>query len=216
MILHLVTDRLRIAAAGGTEADARRCLLQQLDYAVAAGIDVVQIRERNLEGRALAALVRDAVARARGTRTRIVVNERVDVAIACGAAGVHLRADSMSALVVREIAPAGFLIGRSVHGVAEALEAAAGADYLIAGTVWPSKSKPEDHSLLGSGGLAAVAAAVDLPVLAIGGVTPAHAEEVSGAGAAGMAGIGLFMAADHAECRAVPLREVAAALRSSI
>ena len=114
VILHLVTDRRRLsgAAAAAPDAEARRCLLQQIDYAIDAAIDVVQIRERDLEGRELAALVLEAVARSRGTNTRIVVNDRVDVAIACGAAGVHLRSDSMAAAAVRQIAPAGFLIGR--------------------------------------------------------------------------------------------------------
>ncbi len=218
MILHLVTDRRRLlggrsTATEGLDPDARRCLLQQVDYAVEAGIDVVQIRERDLEGRELAALVRDAAARARGTRTRIVVNERLDVAIACGAAGVHLRSDSMSAAAVRAVVPDGFVIGRSVHTLGEAVEAAPAVDYLIAGAVWPTASKPEDHPLLGVAGLAAIAAVVDRPVLAIGGATLGRVGEVAAAGAAGVAGIGLFFDRSREGCRAVPLIETAAALK---
>ena len=86
--------------------------------------------------------------------------------------------------------------------------------YLIAGAIWPTASKPDDHPLLGVDGLAAIVAAVDRPVLAIGGVTRNHAATLMAAGAAGVAGIGLFFAPGSDECRAVPLRETAAALRS--
>jgi thiamine-phosphate pyrophosphorylase len=218
VILHLVTDRRRLAGGSSDLAEARRCLFQQIDYAIDAGIDVVQIRERDLEGRELAALVIDAVARARGTRTRIVVNDRPDVAIACGAGGVHLRSDSMSAAAVRtlarEVAPTGFLIGRSVHGVTEAVEAADGADYLIAGAVWPTASKPEDHPLLGLEGLASIAAAVDVPVLAIGGVSAAHLTALRDAGAAGIAAIRLFFDVTRDGCRSMSLRDTVAGLRT--
>jgi thiamine-phosphate pyrophosphorylase len=218
VILHLVTDRRRLNGGGAAAAqgDERRCLLQQIDYAIDAGIDVVQIRERDLEGRELAALVREAVMRTRGTATRIVVNERADVAIACGAAGVHLRSGSMPTAAVRElvraVGPAGFLIGRSVHDTAEAV-AADGADYLIAGAIWPTVSKPDDHPLLGLERFAALAAAAAVPVLAIGGVTVDRAAALRQAGAAGIAGIGLFVGPDGSACRAVPLFEMVAALR---
>jgi thiamine-phosphate pyrophosphorylase len=98
---------------------------------------------------------------------------------------------------VRRITPPGFLIGRSVHSVAEAAGAAPWVDYLMAGTVFPSRSKPADHPLLGVAGLAAVVAATDRPVLGIGGISPANARDVFGAGAAGVAGIDVFGEVRH-------------------
>jgi len=88
-----VTDRRRLAGAGASFDHARRLLLAQLENAVQRGVDFIQVRERDLEGGQLAALVEAALALARGTSSRIVVNDRLDVALACGAHGVHLRAD---------------------------------------------------------------------------------------------------------------------------
>ena len=122
----------------------------------------------------------------------MVVNDRVDVALACGADGVHLRHDSVRADAVRTIAPAGFLVGRSVHSLAEA-EGAGPVDYLIAGTVFPTPSKPAASPILGLDGLADVVQAVAVPVLAIGGITRERLDEVAAIGAAGAAGIGLFI-----------------------
>src|SRR5262249_29386960 len=143
--LHLVTNRHRLSP-GVTDATLlRRCLLRQVECAIDAAIDVVQIRERDLEGRALAALVAEAVAMTRGTRTRVVVNDRLDVAVASGADGVHLRADSIPIAAARAMAPSSLVIGLSVHSEAEAVAAALQVDYLIAGTVWPTSSKSGDH-----------------------------------------------------------------------
>jgi thiamine-phosphate pyrophosphorylase len=191
----LVTDRRRLAGAGAPFNHARARLLNQLRDAVAAGVDLLQIRERDLETADLAALVSDAVAVTRGTSSRVVVNDRLDVALACGADGVHLRADSIAPADARRIVPPGFLIGRSVHAVAD-VSAAADCDYLIAGTVFPSPSKDDRTPLLGIAGLRAIARAARVPVLAIGGVTAARFDEILEAGAAGVAGIGLFLAFD--------------------
>ena len=182
MTLCLVTDRHRAP------------VVEQCRDAVRAGIDMIQVRERDLEAAALSALVGDLVRLTRGTSTRVVVNERLDVAIACGADGVHLRGDSIAVGQARSIAPAGFLVGRSVHQADEAVRAAPEADYLIAGTVFPTSSKPGLDTLLGLAGLAAIARAVAVPVLAIGGVSMDRIGPVAGAGAAGVAAIGLFVA----------------------
>jgi thiamine-phosphate pyrophosphorylase len=143
------------------------------------------------------------VAVTRGTRTRVVVNDRLDVALACGADGVHLRADSIAVAAARRIVPEGFLIGRSVHGAAE-VGASADADYLVAGTVFRSASKAVGHALLGVEGLRAVVRSAGgcargpVPVLAIGGITDDRVEEVAGGGADGLAAIGLFTAVEGA------------------
>jgi thiamine-phosphate pyrophosphorylase len=190
-----VTDRRRLAGASAPFDSARKLLLDQLRDAVDAGVDLIQVRERDLDAAALAALVADVVALARGTESRVVVNDRLDVALACGAAGVHLRGDSISAAHAHRIVPSGFLIGRSVHAVEE-MSAADGCDYLIAGTVFPSRSKGSGASLLGIDGLRAIVRAARAPVLAIGGVTPARFDEIIATGAAGVAGIGLFLTFD--------------------
>jgi thiamine-phosphate pyrophosphorylase len=190
----LVTDRRRLAPGASPDLSRARVVAQARD-AVDAGVDLIQIRERDLEAADLAALVAAVMAVARGTRTRVVVNDRLDVALACGADGVHLRADSIPVAAARRIASGGFLVGRSVHAVAD-LPAALGADYLIAGTVFPSVSKAQAHALLGVDGLRAIVAGAGVPVLAIGGMAADRLDEVAAAGAAGVAAIGFFMAAD--------------------
>ena len=138
-------------------------------------------------------LVERALRAVEGTAARILVNDRVDVALAAGAHGVHLRSDSMEAIRVRETAPSALVIGRSVHSAEEARasERAGGLDYLLFGTVFASHSKP-GVSPAGVERLAEACAAVALPVLAIGGITAATCASAAGAGAAGFAAIGLF------------------------
>jgi thiamine-phosphate pyrophosphorylase len=183
----MITDRHRL----GPDAEDR--LAGRVAAAARAGVHLVQVRERDLDGGPFVRLVARCVEVVRGTRARILVNDRVDVALAAGAHGVHLRADSVAASRVRRIVPAGFLIGRSVHSVAEALRAAAdgGADYLLFGTVFPTASKP-GQAAAGTTALAEVVVATSLPVLAVGGVTVATAPDVARAGAAGIAAIALF------------------------
>jgi thiamine-phosphate diphosphorylase len=157
------------------------------------GVHLVQIRERDLDGGPLTHLVSASVAAVRGTRTRILVNDRLDVALAGGAHGVHLRADSFGASRVRSMAPAPFLVGRSVHSVEQALAAVdeGGLDYLIFGTVFESASKP-GRAAAGLGALRAVSDATVLPVLAVGGITRERIPDVMAAGASGAAAIGMF------------------------
>jgi len=158
-----------------------------------AGVDLVQLRERDLDGGPLLRVVEACVEAVRGTRTRVVVNDRLDVAIAAGAHGVHLRADSFAAPHVRAHVASPFLVGRSIHSVGQAVEASAagGLDYLVFGTVFPTASKP-GRAAAGVTGLAAVTAATRLPVLAVGGVTMQNLADVMAAGAAGAAAIGMF------------------------
>jgi thiamine-phosphate pyrophosphorylase len=206
-ILCLITDRRRLCPA--CEGDAAvRCLLAQVQEAVACGVDFVQIREREMAAGALAGLVAASAAIARGSSTRIIVNDRLDVALAAGADGVHLRSDSVSPSAARRMAPVGFLIGRSVHDAAEAASEGAGADYLIAGTVFPTSSKPDEARFLGAEGLADVVRAARQPVLAVGGMTLDRLPVAAAAGAAGIAAIGLFLAEDRGlPCRSGPFRE---------
>jgi thiamine-phosphate diphosphorylase len=181
-----------------TSGDGRSAAIVR--EAAAAGVDLVQIREPLLESGALHSLTREAVNGAAGTACQIVVNDRLDVAVAAGAAGVHLRADSFPASRVREVAPKGFLIGRSVHEPAEAVAATAqgGCDYLIFGTVFPSSSKPPGHQVAGLRKLQEVCGSTDLPVIAIGGISVENAADAIVAGAHGVAAIDLFR-----RCRSV-------------
>ena len=161
--------------------------------AAQAGVDLIQVRERDLEGGALTRLVASCVEAVRGTRSRVLVNDRFDVALAAGAHGLHLPGHGVPAARLRRVAPRGFLIGRSVHHASEAVREAneGGLDYLVFGTVYPTSSKTGIVPA-GVAGLRAAAHAVGLPVLAIGGITIARARDIAGSGAAGVAAIGMF------------------------
>ena len=186
-VICLVTDRQRF----GPRWEAP--LLSRVAAAAAAGVSLVQIRERDLDGRALLDLTTRVLDAVRGTCTRVVVNERADVARAAGAHGVHLRGASMSAERIRAWAGRPWVIGRSVHGRDEAVEEARGGalDYLLFGTVFETSSKP-GRMAAGIDALAEACGATPLPVLAIGGVTATTARRVASAGAAGIAVMGLF------------------------
>jgi thiamine-phosphate pyrophosphorylase len=162
--------------------------------AAAAGVDLIQIREPSLDTGALLTLTRAAVSDAAGTSCRVVVNDRLDVAVAGAAAGVHLRSASFPTVRVRDVAPPDFLIGRSVHEPAEAaaLDEEGGCDYVIFGTVFPSTSKPPGHRVAGLHTLRQVCAATRLPVIAIGGISVENAADAVSAGAWGVAAIDLF------------------------
>ena len=188
MIRHVVTDRRRFHLSPDD-------LIARAVRAVNAGADCVQIRERDLTDRALTSLVADMTRALAGTHARVLVNDRADIAIAADAGGVHLPADSVPASRIRRIVPSGFLIGRSVHTLDEIDRAVGdgGCDYLMFGTVFPSYGKPDGHPIAGLEGLRAACARSSLPVIAIGGMSEARAADVGLAGAAGLAGVGMFM-----------------------
>ena len=193
-IIAMVTDRRRYGDAGETTAIQR--VVADAARAARAGVDSIQVREPGLPDRGLLDLVR-RVAEAADPRVRVLVNGRTDVALAAGAHGVHLPASAPSASRIREIVPEGFLIGRSVHTIEEAIEAEriGGCDYLTFGSVYPTISKPAGHDAAGVEALGRVCDAVRLPVLAIGGIVPERARALVQAGAAGMAAIGMFITA---------------------
>ncbi len=197
-VLCLITDRRRFGPAW------QQPLVEQVGAAAGAGIDLVQVREPDLAGAALLSLVRDCLDAVGGTRTRVVVNDRLDVAMAAGAHGVHLRADSMPAEHVRRVTGRPFLVGRSVHAVDEAtaVSESGAVDYLLFGTVFESASKP-GRAPAGLTELERVAQAVRIPVLGVGGVNLERLAAVGRTGAAGWAGIGLF-----ADTPAEELREI--------
>jgi thiamine-phosphate diphosphorylase len=192
-LLCAVTDRSRLAGASGR---GLRALVERLAVAAAAGVDLLQVREPDLAGAELVALVREVLAAAAGTDAQVIVNDRLDVALAAGASGVHLKGESIDTATVRRIVPAGFLVGRSVHSAEEAERAVAdGADYVIVGTVFETASKP-GQGAAGLELLRETARRTPAPVLGIGGMSVSRAGDVAAAGAAGLAAIGLFMGTD--------------------
>lgn len=190
--LCLVTDRRAVAPDARTLTTELAALERQLDEAVEAGIDLIQLREVDLSARDLLGLAERVAGRARQTQTRILVNDRADVALCMVGVGVHLKSDGPPASVVRRLAGTARLIGRSAHDpvIRELVD---DADFVIFGTVFPSRSKPPDAEAAGVDALRRACVSVAVPVLAIGGVTPERVAECRDAGAAGVAAIGIFL-----------------------
>jgi thiamine-phosphate pyrophosphorylase len=194
-ILCYVSDR-RTLGADGLASLPR--LVEKICELAQAGVDWIQLREKDLSGRACAELTRRAVHIWReqpmeGRTTRILVNDRLDVALSEGADGVHLGVSSLKVEDARRLAPEGFLVGASVHSPESAKRVAGqGADYLIFGPVFATPSKAEFGEPQGLERLREVCLAVRIPVLAIGGITLQNAADCVQAGAAGIAAIRLF------------------------
>ncbi len=189
--LVLVTDRRRVAPDARTARDESNALTEFLLTAVAAAVPLIQIREPGLPTAWLcdvASRVREA---ASGTATRVVINDRADVAWAAGADGLHLKATGPAVARMRQACPASWLIGRSAHDSTE-LGQTTGADYVVFGTVFETASKPGVHPN-GLAALSAAAATSSAPVVAIGGVTPERMALCAAAGAAGVAGISFLL-----------------------
>ena len=203
-----MSDRKSLAASDSAEA-----LCEKLRAAVAAGVDWLQIREKDLSGRELLAVAQNAVGIA-GTQAQVIVNDRLDIALAAGAAGVHLGRESLSAQDVvrwcrRENAPAEFLVGVSCHNLEEAREAdTAGASYIFFGPVFDTPSKRAMGEPQGLARLAEICCSVAIPVLAIGGISEENAGECIRTGAAGIAAIRMFQ-----EPQPIALQDVVERLR---
>jgi thiamine-phosphate pyrophosphorylase len=192
MILCLVTDRRRLGESLGLpQGRWIEALRSQVEGASRAQIDYIQVREPDLEAGQLVELVRLLMPLASG-RTRILVNDRIDVAIAAGASGVHLKEQSILPAEARRIAPPGFVIGCSIHEIS-AVSARKSADLLIAGTVRPTASKPAVEYLDEDGLRRIVDAAAGQPVLGIGGLDSSQVPLLAASGAAGMAAVGAFI-----------------------
>jgi thiamine-phosphate pyrophosphorylase len=219
MLLCYVTDRRSLAGIG--DAEARAALLEKIETAARDGVDWIQIREKDLSGKDCAALTREALRRAAKASennvvpTRILVNDRLDVALAENAGGVHLGEKSLPVQEAKRLVDArrsgkDFVIGVSCHSL-EAAKAAAsgGAVYLFFGPVFATPSKSALGAPQGLERLAEVCRAVSIPVLAIGGVTLENASSCLAAGASGIAAIRMFQGAEDISALVASLRNTA-------
>jgi thiamine-phosphate pyrophosphorylase len=179
---HLITDFDTL------DRDALTRLLAVLGepLADAPQVDAVQVRAKRHHDRAVVAWTRRLVAELSPRRTRVIVNDRLDLALAAGAQGVHLGRDDLSVADARRLAPAGFLVGATCRGPEHAAAARAdGADYAGVGPVHASSTKEGLPAPLGLDVLAATAR--EIPAIAIGGITAARVHDVMAAGAHGVA-----------------------------
>ena len=175
--------------------------------AVAGGVNLVQLRLPGLPAGQVFEIGQELARVVRG-RAGLIVNDRVDLALALGAAGVQLGEQGLPVAVARRLVGPEFLIGRSVHSPAGAQEAEqAGADYLILGTIFPTRSHP-DAPGAGPALVQEVCAAVRVPVIAIGGITAENARSVMEAGATGVAVISALLEAEDPGQAAARLRSV--------
>lgn len=176
--------------------------------AAAAGATAIQLRDKEAPPRELVALARRLRAVTVRNGALLIVNDRLDIALAAEADGVHLGPGDVPVAAARRVVPDDFLLGHSTDdpGVARRAEAD-GADYLGCGTVFSTTGKADAGAVIGVGGLGAVARAVRIPVLAIGGVTAGRAPLLGGSGAGGVAVIGAVMAARRPAAATRRLRE---------
>jgi thiamine-phosphate pyrophosphorylase len=201
-LLCYVTDRHSLSEINS--AEQRETLLRKIAAAAEAGVDWIQIREKDLSGKDCSSLTKEVLQRAatfsanKTSTVRILVNDRLDVALSEGAGGVHLGEKSLPLAEVKRLVekrgePRDFLIGVSCHSLEAARSAANGcADYLFFGPVFGTPSKAAFGAPQGLERLGEVCRAVSIPVLAIGGITLANASDCFAAGASGIAAIRLF------------------------
>ena len=196
-LLYLITNRQAFRRKADSDQSAIRLQIEAIRQAAAAGCQLIQIREKDLSAQDLAEFTRQAIAVAQPFGAKVLVNDRVDVALATKADGVHLRVTSLpSAEVRRAVVEKGlkeFLIGVSTHSLAEA-EAAerGGADFIVCGPVFDTPSKREFGEPLGLERFADICRTINLPVLALGGINLSNLNQPLQSGAAGIAAIGLF------------------------
>jgi len=202
--LYVVTDR---HLTGG------RALCQVVEEALRGGARAVQLREKDLPPRELYLLALEMRQLTQTYGARLLINDRVDIALAVGADGVHLTTTSLAADIARQLLGPDRLIGVSTHSCAEAQAAAeGGADFLVFGPVFFTPSKAPYGQPVGLDALRAVRAVVNSPILAIGGIKAANLEQVIGAGADGIAVISAIISADDP---ASATRSLLAALRAA-
>lgn len=200
MLLYAVTDR---AWTG------ERTLFEQVEAALKGGATCVQLREKELDETAFLQEARDLCALCRRYGVPFIVNDNVDVAIACGADGIHVGQEDLAAGEVRRRVGDAMILGVSVHTVEEARRAVRdGADYLGLGAVFPTSTKA-DVNQMANGTLRAICSAVDVPIVAIGGINRGNLLKLSGSGVDGVALVSAIFSAEDIEDSCRELRALA-------
>jgi thiamine-phosphate pyrophosphorylase len=198
--LYLCTDR---ALALG------RPLIQAVEAAIQGGVTMVQLREKEASTGEFFALAKELLALTRPLHIPLIINDRLDIALAAGADGLHIGQSDLPLKEARRVAGPGLIIGVSASTPEKALAAERdGADYIGAGAVFPTGSKADVSAVIGIGGLRAVCAAVRIPVVGIGGIGPENAGDVMAAGAAGAAVISAILSQPDIGEAAAALRRV--------
>lgn len=190
-VLCLITDRTLF---GSAPAPPEILLVEAVDAALRGGVNMVQLREKDLPARELLSLAHEFRKVTRG-RAMFVVNDRVDVALAAEADGVQLGEQSISVAAARQVCGAELVIGRSVHDLYGALDAERdGADFLVAGTIFSSGSHP-GIAPAGPKLIKEIGDEASIPIIGVGGINPGNAGRVVAAGARGVAVIGAILSA---------------------
>ena len=189
-LVYLITDRSKLPRP--TIRAMQTSLIDLLDEALSAGVDMIQIRERDLSARELFSLAEQVAGMARKAGAKLLINDRADVAASVNC-GVHLTTRSLAASVVRSAFGEEMLIGVSTHNIEEARMAeSGGADFIVFGPVFETESKKAYGLPVGLAALGAVASGLQIPVLALGGIKQSNFQAALDAGAAGVAAISMF------------------------
>jgi thiamine-phosphate pyrophosphorylase len=206
--LYVITDE---TVAGG------RSHAEIAQLAVCGGADIIQLRDKGMSCAGLTAVGREIAAITREAGAVFIVNDRLDVAMACGADGVHLGQEDLRVSTTRQLSPPGFVIGVSVGTVEEALQAEEeGADYLALSPTFATASKEDAGPGLGLGRLREVRHAVSIPVIAIGGINRSNVRDVIAAGADGIAVISAVAASPDIRAAARQLKDLVRESKRSV
>jgi len=186
---------------------AGRDLPRLVEAAVDGGVTIVQLRAKDLAGGAFVALAREIAGRLAASGVPLLVNDRVDVALACGAAGVHLGQDDLPVAAARRLLGPDAMIGVSVNTAGEARRAEReGADYVGAGPAYATATKETGLAVLGPEGIGLIRRGLGIPVVAIGGIGAGNAADMGRAGADGIAVVSAILGAPDARRAAAALK----------
>lgn len=198
--LYLVTDRGILRG---------RDLLRAVEEAIRGGVTILQLREKEASSREFYELALKMKELARSCGVPLIINDRLDIALAVDADGLHIGQEDLPARVAKKLLGPGKILGVSVSCVEEALQAVSdGADYLGAGAVYPTGSKEVTTPLLGAAGLKMIRERVDIPVVGIGGIGPANVAEVRKTGVQGIAVISAILGEQDTRGAAELLRKL--------
>jgi thiamine-phosphate pyrophosphorylase len=205
--LYLVTDRHQTRG---------RPLVPLLREALDAGVRAIQLRERDLPTRPLVALAEEVLRLTQEYGALLLLNDRVDLVVALGADGVHLRTDSLPVAAARRLLGPDRVIGMSTHSVEEVVRAETdGADFAVLGPAYETTSKVAYGSPIGLAPIGEAGSRCRIPVFAIGGITPGRAKEVRRAGAFGVAVISSILSAEHVKSATCQMLDAMAASGSA-